>query len=190
MRTLYTIAAHWSWVVVVLVWLPGAFAVKRNAKTAQPGRQIATGLLALIGFALLLDPRLFPPFDIGATPQTPFFGPIGLVLDVVGVGFAIWARVVLGRNWSGAVVSLKEGHELVQSGPYAVVRHPIYAGFLLAALGTALTMGRLGSYLGVAVILATFLLRVAAEEALMRQQFPSAHEDYCRRTRKLVPFLW
>jgi protein-S-isoprenylcysteine O-methyltransferase Ste14 len=140
-------------------------------------------------FAFLLKPDM-PGLNIPLTPQTPLLGAIGIALDLVGVAFAIWARLVLGRNWSGLVMRVKEGHELVQSGPYAIVRHPIYAGLLLAIVGTALTLGTVASYIGLAAGAAALIIRVHFEEELMNQEFRKTHEAYRRRTKKLVPFVW
>ena len=109
---------------------------------------------------------------------------------VAGVGFAIWARLALGRNWSGLVMTVREGPQLVQSGPYALVRHPIYSGMFAAILGTALTIGTLASWLAVAAGLAGILIRVEVEERLMATEFGAAHAVYRARTKKLVPFVW
>jgi protein-S-isoprenylcysteine O-methyltransferase Ste14 len=81
-------------------------------------------------------------------------------------------------------------HELVQTGPYALVRHPIYSGLLLAIVGTALTLGRLGSYVAVVTGLVALLIRIELEERLMRQQFGEAHRAYRQRTWKRIPFVW
>jgi len=88
------------------------------------------------------------------------------------------------------VIALKEKHELVQTGPYSIVRHPIYAGMSLAVLGTAMTTGSLASYLGFVSMLIGLLIRIQSEDRLMAKQFPEAHPAYRQRTRKLVPFVW
>jgi protein-S-isoprenylcysteine O-methyltransferase Ste14 len=124
------------------------------------------------------------------TPHVATLGIIGLVLDLVGVAVAIWARLSLGTNWAGLVMTVKQGHELVQTGPYAIVRHPIYAGLLLAMAGTALTIGTLSCYLGLAAGLVALMIRVSIEENLMRGQFNETHAAYRQRTKKLIPFVW
>ena len=113
---------------------------------------------------------------------------LGLGLTVAGIGFALWARVFLGRNWSGRV-TIKQEHELIQSGPYAIVRHPIYSGFLLAILGTALVEGQLRSLLALPLATLGWWLKLRLEESFMAQQFGTAYLDYKRRVKALVPFV-
>jgi protein-S-isoprenylcysteine O-methyltransferase Ste14 len=187
--TQFAAIAYGSWLVLLLVWLPGYFTSKRASNAPNLPLQIPTSALLIVGFAFLLKPDM-PGLNIPLTPQTPLLGAIGVALDLVGVAFAIWARLVLGRNWSGLVMRVKEGHELVQSGPYAIVRHPIYAGLLLAIVGTALTLGTLASYIGLAAGAVALIIRVHLEEKLMNQEFRKTHEAYRRRTKKLVPFVW
>jgi protein-S-isoprenylcysteine O-methyltransferase Ste14 len=124
------------------------------------------------------------------TPESDMLGMIGDALVLAGVGFAVWARLVLGHNWSGLVMMVRDGHQLVQTGPYAIVRHPIYTGLFFAILGTTLTLGTLASWIAVASGLAGILIRVDVEERLMATEFGDAHAAYRARTRKLIPLLW
>lgn len=110
---------------------------------------------------------------------------VGLVL--IGFGFALWARLHLGRNW-GMPMSLRQGHELVTSGPYAHVRHPIYSGIMLATIGSVLA-GGLVWLLPVVVCFVYFLISARTEEAMMLEQFPDAYPAYRRRTKMLIPFV-
>ena len=106
-----------------------------------------------------------------------------------GLAFAIWARHTLGRNWSGNP-TVKEGHELVETGPYRLVRHPIYTGFLLAIAGTGIGRGQVRQLFifGTAFVLLWAKLRI--EESLMLRQFPQTYPGYMKRTKALVPFLF
>jgi protein-S-isoprenylcysteine O-methyltransferase Ste14 len=113
---------------------------------------------------------------------------VGAVLTFVGLLFTVWARVHLGRNWSG-IITIKEGHELVASGPYSVVRHPIYTGLLLAAFGQAVAEGQWFRLVAVAVILWAFWRKLRIEERWMRQQFGSAYETYSQHVSALIPFI-
>jgi protein-S-isoprenylcysteine O-methyltransferase Ste14 len=99
----------------------------------------------------------------------------------------VWARVYIGRNWSGTV-TLKEGHELIRSGPYALVRHPIYTGLLLAFTGTAIACGDPAAVIGLALVLASFLYKLRIEEGFMRAVFPEQYASYAARVPALVPF--
>jgi protein-S-isoprenylcysteine O-methyltransferase Ste14 len=189
MKTPFTIVAYWSWVAIGLVWLPGYFTRRRASGAPHLALQIANSALLVIGFALLLNPGTHA-LSWQITPQIAILSIVGLVLDLIGVGFAIWARWTLGTNWSGVVMTIQQGHELVQTGPYAIVRHPIYAGLLLAMAGTALTIGTLSCYLGLAAGVVALMIRVSIEENLMREQFDETHEAYRQRTKKLIPFVW
>ena len=111
----------------------------------------------------------------------------GLVLCLAGFLFAIWARLYLGGNW-GVPMSLREQHELVTTGPYARVRHPIYSGLLLAGLGTVLTLGM--QWLPAMVLVGVFfVLSARTEEKMLSEQFPDAYPSYRRRTKMLIPFV-
>ena len=110
---------------------------------------------------------------------------LAIVLAALGLGFTVWARVYLGRNWSGSVTQ-KEGHELVRSGPYAYVRHPIYTGLLVALAGSAVAAGELRGVLGVLIVLAAFVHKLRIEEGYMRELFPGTNAT--RGGSALVPF--
>lgn len=189
MRTQLATIIYVSWLALLLVWLPGYFTNRGNSSAPNLRLQISTSALLIIGFVLLLNPNI-GGLGTPITPLTTLFGVAGVALELAGVAFAIWARLTLGRNWSGLVMGVKEGHELVQTGPYAIVRHPIYAGILLVIVGTALTFGTLASYLGLVAAAAALAVRVHLEEELMSAQFREGHEAYRRRTKKLVPFVW
>lgn len=151
-------------------------------------------LLRLVTFLLLwatfvaiqsgkgLDVRLVPVS--GATEA------LGVLLCAAGLALAIWARSILGRNWSGFVV-IKEDHELIQSGPYKVVRHPLYTGLILALIGTDLAL--LPTERGAALVLVwliAFYIKARAEERILIQEFGEQYSRYKKRvTAALIPFL-
>lgn len=145
------------------------------------------GLLFAIIAAFLLP--YLPIFHfVNFAPVNPVLSSIGLILDVAGLAFFVWARQRLGRNWS-QTVSAKEGHELVTSGPYRYIRHPMYTGGFIACLGSAIVAG--GAFVFLLVFLgAIFLWRVGAEDKLMEQQFPNEYPDYKKRTKAVIPFVW
>lgn len=132
--------------------------------------------------------RLPPPLADRVLAPDPAASAPGVLLVALGLGFAVWARRWLGANWS-ARVTVKEGHSLVTSGPYRIVRHPIYSGGLLALLGTALAQGELRGFLALALAFVAFLIKSRFEEARMRAVFPE-YERYAKRTPALVPFLF
>ena len=110
------------------------------------------------------------------------------ILCIAGLLFCFWARAALGRNWSGTV-TLKEGHELIQRGPYRLVRHPIYTGLLAMFLATAIAYGRLGGFVGVLIAFASFWIKLIGEEKLMLQQFPDQYAAYQERVKRIIPFV-
>ncbi len=113
---------------------------------------------------------------------------VGLGVLFAGMAFMIWARLHLGRYWSG-YVTLKEGHRLIRSGPYALVRHPIYTGFLAAALGSALVAGTGDAFAGVACMAIAFLLKMPREEAILRREFGEEFDQFKRGVPRLIPFI-
>jgi protein-S-isoprenylcysteine O-methyltransferase Ste14 len=147
-------------------------------------------MLALVLLALrnsgarraLRSARLLAPGGVGVIA-----GGAGLALCVLGMGLAVWARVHLGRNW-GAPRSRKEDPELVTSGPYRFIRHPIYTGVLLAMLGSAIAQN-LFWLAPLAIFGAYFIYSARAEEKIMLEAFPQQYSAYMRRTKMLVPFV-
>jgi protein-S-isoprenylcysteine O-methyltransferase Ste14 len=188
------------WATFLLVWIVSAFNTKRDIRGGYGKVWQEFWLLRLVaavvflfvetriarGTAHFTNPELL--FSRGIFPQSAVLGWAAAVLSVIGVGFAIWARVHLGRNWSPRP-AVKEHHELITTGPYAYVRHPIYTGLILMALGMALT----GSIWGIGVfIIASFtlILRIGKEEKIMLELFPNEYSEYQKRTKRLVPFVW
>jgi protein-S-isoprenylcysteine O-methyltransferase Ste14 len=185
-----------SWAAFLLVWGVSAFFVKRDVRGGGWQRfwVVRLAAAALIVFAAVrLGRRAGAPaaavfFAHPLFTPTLILGWAGALLTAIGIGFAIWARVNLGRNWSSRP-AMKEHHELVTTGPYAYVRHPIYSGILLSALGTAI----ISSIFGVAmfiVISITFALRMNKEEKIMLELFPEQYPEYQKHTKRLMPFVW
>lgn len=181
------------WLVFLAYWAFSAIGVKRDIRRRAWLPALAFRIVVALIVLLLLRAsalrRLAHSLPrVRIIPANPVIEVIGVALCAVGIAFAVWARWHLGRNWS-SVPTLKEGHELVTSGPYARVRHPIYTGMLSAALGTALTIGGVALIAFVACCV-TFLWRVPVEERLMQQQFPDDYPAYRARTKALIPFVF
>ncbi len=119
-------------------------------------------------------------------PKSPVVKLVGVAVLVAGLAIACWARALLGRNWSGEVV-LKEGHELVERGPYRVVRHPIYTGLLVALLGTAIKVRDWRGLLAVALAFVSFWAKLRREERWLGEHFGAPYRDYVGRTHALLP---
>lgn len=108
---------------------------------------------------------------------------------IAGLLFAVWAREHLGRNWSQAV-TIKQGHELITTGPYAVVRHPIYTGMLAGLLGTAIALSQVRGFMAFVIFFVMFWLKLRKEEQWMRSQFGETYATYAHQTAALVPYVF
>lgn len=173
------------WLVWLVAWGAAAGNVKPTRWRESRGEAIANRLPVLIGAAMLASPAWLPAPLTRPLLGGPEHAAVGAVLVAAGLALAVWARWHLGRNWSAAV-AVKEGHSLIRSGPYRVVRHPIYSGMGLALVGTALAIGAARGLIGAALIVGGFVVKLLAEEARMRETFPE-YDDYCRRTARLIP---
>jgi protein-S-isoprenylcysteine O-methyltransferase Ste14 len=136
---------------------------------------------------LFHDPRYH--FVFGRLYRSDGVGWFGTGVTFIGLLFAVWARVFLGRNWSG-IVTIKQGHRLITGGPYRLVRNPIYTGLLIAALGTALTAGSGDAFLGSLLLLLGFQIRIHREESMLRGEFGKEFDRYKAAIPALIPFLY
>jgi protein-S-isoprenylcysteine O-methyltransferase Ste14 len=177
------------WLAWLLYWMISAFSAKTTRRRESLGSRLSHVVPLLIGVALIVWPRA--PWDwlaLRLLPGGPLQYALGVVLLVPGLAFTVWARVHLGRNWSG-MVTLKQGHELIRSGPYAYVRHPIYTGLLVALLGSAVAGGELRAVIGWCVVAGAFIRKLRIEERFMREIFPGQYQRYCAAVPALVPFI-
>ena len=110
-------------------------------------------------------------------------------LTAAGLCFTVWARTNLGRNWSG-FVTLKKDHKLIRTGPYKFVRHPIYTGLLMAAIGSAFVASRPAAVVGVCLVLVAFLIKIRHEESLLTQEFGYEYRTYKSEVAALIPFVY
>jgi protein-S-isoprenylcysteine O-methyltransferase Ste14 len=168
------------WAVFWIGWLAAAFTAKRS--TNRRGFLGPRGIAA-VGVVLLVR-------GVGGHSlaiHSLAIGIVGAVLFLLGIALAVWARVILGRNW-GMPMTQRAEPELITAGPYNVVRHPIYSGILLGMLGTSLAISLIG--LGITLILGIFFTYSATvEERNLTATFPSAYPAYRARTKMLIPFL-
>jgi protein-S-isoprenylcysteine O-methyltransferase Ste14 len=175
------------WIVFVVVWIALAADTKRYARrnTRLLGMRV---LILLLIIALLRTPGIRQFFaHLERAIWSPALAGVGVALAALGVAFAIWARLHLGRNW-GMPMSLKQDPELVTSGPYATVRHPIYTGVMLAMLGSALVS--VWWILPFVLFCVYFVWSAKTEEKIMLKQFADRYAEYMTRTKTLIPFVW
>ena len=178
------------WLIWACIWIVASRNVKPTERSEQPLSRLSNTLpIWLAAFFLIVPHSWLGVLSRRVLPHGIASFGIGALLVVAGLGFAIWARYHIGRNWSG-VITVKEDHTLVKTGPYALVRHPIYSGLLLAILGSAIARGHIGGILAIALILYAILRRVRIEEHWMAETFGQDYVDYAASTPALAPFIW
>ncbi len=179
-----------AWIVTVIVWLIGAFATKPTARR-QPAesRWLDIGEAWMAALLLFRNRLRFGPLERRFVPNTQSVVWLGVALTIAGLSLAIAARLFLGGNWSGTV-TIKKGHTLVRRGPYALVRHPIYSGILLAILGTALAIGEIRALMGASLVFLILWHKMNLEERFMTEQFGASYAEYRHQVKALIPFVW
>ncbi len=172
-----------GWVVFWIYWLAASVGVKAGQSRWARLAGLRVGIILIV--LLLLRGKALKG---QVATNDPWLQGIGLAVFLLGLALAVWARVYLGRNW-GMPMSQKADPELVTSGPYHRIRHPIYSGIILGLLGTTIAVSL---YWLVAVLLtgAYFLYSAIVEERSMAQLFPDAYPAYKRSTKMLVPFIY
>jgi protein-S-isoprenylcysteine O-methyltransferase Ste14 len=171
-----------GWAAFWLYWLVAAFSMKRGRVPWSRELRIR----AIVAVVVILLVRL-GAFRSHGVNSDPWRAAIGLVLFALGLGFAISARLHIGRNW-GTPMSQKDEPELVTSGPYRLVRHPIYSGILTAGVGTAVALSWLW-LVPVALAGVYFLYSAIVEERYLAGRFPDSYPTYKHSTKMLVPFV-
>jgi protein-S-isoprenylcysteine O-methyltransferase Ste14 len=176
------------WLLWALYW----FIAARSAKQARARESAASRagfVFVMAVVALLLAAHQWPGLlgmQLIGGGWIRYWCAVALV--IAGLGFSIWARVILGRNWSGTV-TVKVDHELIQRGPYRYIRHPIYTGLVLALLGSGLAAGRVHGLLAFALGFIVLWLKSRKEERWMAQEFGERYAAYKRSSWALVPFV-
>ena len=177
------------WGAWIFSWLLAAIWSARTV-ARQPARaRLAHNLLVIAGAALLFSPLgESTPWNLTLFPTATWIEWMGVGLTFLGLSFTWWARVHLGRNWSGTV-TLKEGHALIRTGPYRLTRHPIYTGLILAVVGTALATDSVGALIAAGSIVFGFVLKLRGEERLLTEHFGDAYRAYQAEVPQLIPGL-
>jgi protein-S-isoprenylcysteine O-methyltransferase Ste14 len=178
------------WLVWLAGWWLGALKSARTVARASPASQFSYSIFTWIGAALLffsavrggiLSAALFPSLRIVAWT--------GVALVAIGLSYAVWARLHLGKLWS-ARVTLKTEHRIIKTGPYTITRHPIYTGMLLALVGTVLVRDTVVGLIGFALIATGFVLKLRQEERMLTAHFGDDYRDYRREVPALIPRPW
>lgn len=187
MSLIYRYLFPGMWIAWVVYWTWVSRHVKRSERREGLGSRLLHVLPLLFAAWLLWGIRVpLALLNQRVFPWAPWEFWLAALITALGLLFTVWARVHIGRNWSG-VVTIKEGHELVDSGPYALVRHPIYTGLLVAFIGSALARGDWRAVLAVLVAWAALWRKLRLEERWLTERFGEQYVAYCRRVPALVP---
>jgi protein-S-isoprenylcysteine O-methyltransferase Ste14 len=176
-----------SWLVFLIYWIFASLRVNRIREREPAGKRLWRLAVVVAAVGLLSSNRGQGGFlNRQFVPGTQLSAWLGAALTCAGLAFAIWARYHIGRYWSGTV-ALKVAHQLIRTGPYSRIRHPIYTGILVAIGGTALAIGRYGALLAFMLLLADLTWKSRREEALLAREFGSAFDEHRRRTGFFLP---
>jgi protein-S-isoprenylcysteine O-methyltransferase Ste14 len=187
MRLLHEYLFQVLWVGWALYWFASSLTASAPKRVQNAGARMYYRVEMACAAGLLAFPRL----GIGWLGQqivtrTEALFVVGALMVAAGLGFSVWARVHLGQHWSGHV-TLKAGHRLIRSGPYAIVRHPIYTGILFAFLGTAVAVDEWRGVLAVVIAVQANVRKLRLEERWLTEEFGSEYEQYRREVKALVP---
>lgn len=177
------------WIVFLLYWQIKAADTKTTQRLESAASRILRVVMFLIAIVLLSTNRIPLPWlyvQLWPVGFWPFW--LGAAVTIAGLLFAVWAREHLGRNWSRSV-TIKQDHELITTGPYAVVRHPIYTGILTGFIGMAIALSQVRWLIALALFLLAFWIKLRMEEQWMRSQFGETYAAYADRTAALIPYL-
>jgi protein-S-isoprenylcysteine O-methyltransferase Ste14 len=180
------------WGIWGLYWFISALGVKSTQRRESPASRWSHVIPVVIGVSLMFRAQYGADTNWLASDVIPHGDDtvrLAVALVTLGLGFSIWARWHLGRNWS-ASITVKEGHELIRSGPYAWVRHPIYTGMLAGGVGTAIAMGELHAFIGLAIATAGFIRKLQIEEQWMREVFGEQYTKYAAEVSALIPYVY
>ena len=180
-------SAEEAWTIWALWWLAMAFFSKSSKRRESIGQRIEHLVPAMLGFALVFrggfgGTWLARPV-VSANPLLLW---LCVMMTILGLLFAVWARLILGSNWSG-MVTIKTGHQLIRRGPYRWIRHPIYTGMLAALLATALIQGLLGGMVGFAFVLLALYRKARREESFLSQEFGEGFSEHRQHTGMFLP---
>jgi protein-S-isoprenylcysteine O-methyltransferase Ste14 len=175
------------WAIWLVCWVIMAFTTKR---TVERGGFIGYRVVVfvLVGAWVIAGRLLQVPSQSQLWQTRTALGVVSDGIVLAGVAFTVWARIALGRNWS-AEVTFKQDHELIESGPYALARHPIYTGLIVMALGTAVHYGRAIGFALLVSLCGGLWWKARQEERVMSGHFPEAYAKYKRRVRAIIPFV-
>lgn len=191
MRIFYLLIAS-LWIVWTIYWWTSALRAKRNVRNTGWYWNIGIRIIIIIIVLIFLHVPILYHFALHTHSKSfytnPLTGVIGIIIALFGFALSIWARVCLGRNW-GMPMATKEKPELITSGPYKFIRHPIYTGMIVAMIGTTIVTTILW-LIPLIFVLGYFIYSSKIEEKNMLKQFPKEYKEYMKQTKALIPFIY
>ncbi len=179
--------AEEAWTIWAVWWLAMAFFSKSTKRRESAAQRIEHLLPALLGFTLIFREGFGGAWlTRPIISANPFLLLLCLMVTILGLLFAVWARLTLGSNWSGTV-TIKTNHQLIRRGPYRWIRHPIYTGMLAALLATAMIQGMLSGMIGFAFALVALYRKARREEAFLSQEFGDGFLEHRQHTGMFLP---
>jgi protein-S-isoprenylcysteine O-methyltransferase Ste14 len=189
MRFNFGTAVDILWLVFFVYWIVAARYVNPMRTRESAARRLIYVLLMVAAVVVLnSDAAIFRSAGRRFLPRSYWSASAGLLLTAAGIGFAIWARNHIGKFWS-ASVAIREGHQLIRTGPYARIRHPIYTGILIAVAGTVMAVGTYPALVAFALVLVGLSYKARREELLLAREFGPAFDDHRRHTGFFLPRL-
>ncbi|MGB7539646.1 MAG: isoprenylcysteine carboxylmethyltransferase family protein [Anaerolineales bacterium] len=179
------------WAIFFLFWILAAIRNRQSVKRSEPfsSRLVNIVLYGITAALLLYDWQIAALLSARFIPDHGMISLTGLAIQAAGLGFALWAQQHLGSNWS-AQVTLAEGHQLIRSGPYRIVRNPMYLGILAGMFGTAVVIGELRGFLAAAAVLAALLWKIKVEEEMLGRHFGEGYQKYKKNVKSIIPFIF
>jgi protein-S-isoprenylcysteine O-methyltransferase Ste14 len=178
------------WIFFLLYWQIKAAntkATQRIEPVASRSLRVFIFLIAIVLLSITRIPLHWLYLQLWPVGLLPFW--LGAAVTIAGILFAVWAREHIGSNWSRSV-TIKQGHELITTGPYAVVRHPIYTGILIGFLGMAIAISQVRGFIAFVLVFLALWIKLRMEEQWMRSQFGETYATYAHQTAALVPYLF
>jgi protein-S-isoprenylcysteine O-methyltransferase Ste14 len=176
-----------AWAIWMVLWLAMAFFSKSTKRRESPGQRLEHLLPVLLGFLLIFWEGPMAAWLAKAIfPDDPALMLACVVATLLGLLFSVWARLALGSNWSGTV-TIKAGHQLIRSGPYRFIRHPIYTGMLAALCATVITERLVSGVVGFTIVLFALWRKAKREESFLSQEFGPAFDEHRQQTGMFLP---
>ena len=176
-------------VVFWMYWLISAIRNRSIYKRKQSNRSLLPFMLVLVLIWVFISDQVSPDLlQQHVIPDVIAPGLLGIIITIIGLGFAVWARIHLGKNWSSRP-GIKVDHKLIRTGPYLYVRNPIYTGILFGYAGTAIVIGELWAFVLILLVLVAFMGKIRVEEKFLLEEFGEAYVRYRKEVKTLIPYL-